>query len=274
MRLICSMANSFIAYIDESGDDGLNPDNYRVAGRRGGSSHWLTIGATVWRSSRDLDAVQWAKAIRKQLPEQRRSKPLHFKDLEHAQRVMAIDGLRSQPMRAIAVIANKPVIPEGTYTQPHQLYHYMCRYLIERISWLCRDMRPEVPEGDGRVKIVFSRRRAMNYDDFQDYMQRLKDANDPSIRIHWPVIDVAAIEAEDHGSRFGLQIADLVISGLTAALEPDMYGNVEPRFARMLRPIIYRRQGNFLSYGAKIVPQPETIPLSEQQQEFLEIFGS
>ena len=123
------------------------------------------------------------------------------------------------------------------------------------------------------MKIVFSRRRAMNYDDFQAYIQRLKDANDPDIRIHWPVIDIAAIEAQDHGSRFGLQIADLVTSGITAALEPDYYGNVEARFARMLKPVVYNRSNNYLSYGAKLVPPAEQIPLSEQQNEFVEIFG-
>lgn len=266
------MAHSFIAYIDEAGDDGLNPDKYRVPGRGGGSSHWLTIGATLWRYNRDLDAVQWAKAIKAQLPQQKQHKPLHYKELDHAQRVMAITGLCDRPMRAVAVIANKPVIPDGTYTQKHQLYHYMCRYLLERISWLCRDLRPTVPEGDGRVKIVFSRRRAMNYDDFQAYIQRLKDSLDPKIRIHWPVIDIPAIEAEDHGSRFGLQIADLVMSGITAALEPDFYGNVEPRFARMLKPVVYNKGGKYLSYGAKMVPNADAIPLTEQQKEFLEIY--
>lgn len=267
------MAHSFIAYIDEAGDDGLNPDKYRIPGRGGGSSHWLTIGATVWRQSRDLDAVQWAKAIRDRLPQQKRLKPLHFKDLDHPQRVMAIDGLSKCPIRAVAVIANKPIIPDGTYIQKHQLYHYMCRYLLERLSWLCRDMRPYVPEGDGRLKIVFSRRRAMNYDDFQAYIQRLKDANDPDIRIHWPVIDIPAIEAQDHGSRFGLQIADLVMSGMTAALEPDFYGNVEPRFARMLKPVIYHRGQNYMSYGTKMVPPSEQIPLSDQQREFVNLFS-
>ena len=57
------MTYSFIAYIDEAGDDGLT-GRYRVSGKGGGSSHWLIIGAPVWRLSRDLDAAQWTKAIR------------------------------------------------------------------------------------------------------------------------------------------------------------------------------------------------------------------
>jgi Protein of unknown function (DUF3800) len=265
------MAHSFIAYIDEAGDEGLG--KYRQPGIRGGASHWLTLGATVWRYSRDLDAVQWAKGIVQQLPEQRHGKPLHFMELNHQQRVMAIQSLCGRPFRSIAVIANKPVIPEGIYTARNQLYQYLCRYLIERISWLCRDMRPQVPEGDGRVKIVFSRKRTMDYDDFQAYMRLLWEAAQPDIRIHWPVIDIDGIEAHDHGARFGLQLADLVTSGLTAALEPDFYGNVEARYARMLKPQVYCREKNFMSYGTKMFPPAGQLQLSEQQQEFIKIFG-
>jgi len=266
------MAHSFIAYIDEAGDEGLT-GKYRTPGNRGGSSHWLTIGATVWRQSRDLDAVRWARAIIDQLPEQKRGNPLHFMDLNHAQRIMTINGIRGKPFRITAVIANKPVIPEGTYTEKNQLYHYMCRYLLERISWLCRDFRPQVPEGDGRVKLVFSRKRTMNYQDFRDYIQHLRNKDDPEIQIHWPVIDIEGIEAWDHGARLGLQLADLATSGLTAALEPDFYGNVEPRFARTLKPRVYNRNGNYMSYGTKMVPPADNLELTEQQQEFVQIFS-
>lgn len=266
------MAHSFIAYVDEAGDEGLS-GKYRQPGRGGGASHWLTLGATVWRQSRDLDALRWAKSIIAQLPQQRRSKPLHFMDLMHEQRVMAISTLAGEPFRCICVLAYKPIIPNGTYTKKSQLYHYLCRYLIERISWLCRDLRPDVPEGDGRVKIVFSRKRSMDYEDYREYMLLLRAMDDPDIRIHWPVIDIDGIEAADHGSRFGLQIADLVTSGITTALEPDFYGNVEPRFARMLKPHVYCRNKNYLSYGAKLVPGADKLDLNPQQAEFLEIFG-
>lgn len=266
------MTHSYIAYLDEAGDEGLG-GQYRAPGIAGGASHWLTLGATVWRYSRDLDATQWANAIIDQLPVQKRRKPLHFMEMNHAQKVMAVQLLCGKPFRSVAVIANKPIIPSGVYTDRNQLYQYLCRYLIERISWLCRDMRPVVPEGDGRVKIIFSRKRTMDYDDFQSYMHLLHDMADPEIRIHWPVIDIDGIEARDHGSRRGLQLADIVTSGVTAALEPDFYGNVERRYARLLKPQVYCRGKNYLSYGAKLVPGIDKLELSEQQKEFLKIFG-
>lgn len=264
------MAHSFIAYIDESGDEGLS-GKWREPGRGGGSSHWLTIGATVWRLSRELDAVRWGTAILDQIPRQGKRKPLHFMELDHPQRIMAIKGICGKPLRITTVIANKTVIPAGTYTERNQLYHYMCRYLIERISWLCRDYRPQVPEGDGRVKLVFSRKRTMNYQDFRDYVQHLHDMDEPT-EIHWPVIDIEGIDAYDHGSRIGLQLADLAVSGITAALEPDFYGNVECRFARSLKPRIYARNGNYMSYGTKMVPPADQIELTDQQEEFVALF--
>lgn len=252
------MAHSYIAYIDESGDDGL-PGHFRNPGGEGGPSHWLSIGATVWRHSRDLDMAACAKEIIAKLPARKRHKPLHFKDLDHAQRVMAVTHLAPRKFRTTGVFAHKPVIPEGIYIEKNQLYHYMTRYLIERLSWLCRDLRKTVPEGDGKVKIVFSRRGGMDYQDFQNYLHILRGTDDPDIQIHWPVIDIEAVQAMDHASRYGLQLADLAISGLRSALEFDAYGNLEPRFAEILKSRVYERQGNYLSYGAKLVPTAERI---------------
>lgn len=240
---------------------------------KGGASIWLTIGAVVWRFSRDLDAVQWAKAIQAQMPPQKRNKPLHFADMNHTQRIMAIDGLCGRPMRITAVIANKPAIPPGIYVEKNQLYHYMSRYLLERLSWICRDMRKDVPEGDGRIKIIFARRGGMSTIDFKNYLNILKNSNDPEIQIHWPVIDIDGIEAHDQPAKFGLQMADIAISGLTWALEPDLYGNCEPRYARALKANIYHRGNNYRSYGTKLVPKAEQLPQTKELSEFLEIFG-
>jgi len=230
------------------------------------------VGAVVWRYSRDLDAVRWAQEISGQLSQQRSRGPLHFTDFDHGQRVMAINTLAGKPFRLVCVIANKPIIPAGTYTEKNQLYHYMCRYLIERISWLCRDNRRHVPEGDGRVKIIFARRGGMSYPDFRAYMQRLRDSDDPDIQIHWPVIDIDGIEAHDQSAKYGLQLADLAVSGLTWGLERDYYGNCESRYARVLKPHVYNRGGNYFSYGAKIVPARERLTFTDQQQEFVRLF--
>lgn len=257
------MPHSFIAYIDESGDDGL-VGRFRQPGGDGGPSHWLGIGATVWRISRDLDMVGVARDIIGRLPQRKQGKPLHFTELDHAQRVMAVSRLAEHAVQIATVFSYKPIIPAGVYVEKNQLYHYMTRYLIERLSWMCRDYRKYVPEGDGRVKIVFSRRGGMNYGDFQNYLHVLRNADDPGIQIHWPVIDIDGVEAFDHGQRYGLQLADLAVGGLRTAIEFDLYGNVEPRFAELLKRRVYARKGNFLSYGAKVVPTCDEIAAYKQ----------
>jgi hypothetical protein len=103
-------------------------------------------------------------------------------------------------------------------------------------------------------------------------VNHLKAEDDPEIRIHWPVIDIEGIDSFDQASRFGLQLADLAISGVCNALEPDFYGNCEPRFSRMLKWNVYERNRNFLSYGAKLVPSSDKIQGSPALAEFLEIF--
>lgn len=56
------MASSFIAYVDESGDEGFT---FNADGT--GSSRWLVLSAAVFRRSNDLAAVNALKAARSRL---------------------------------------------------------------------------------------------------------------------------------------------------------------------------------------------------------------
>ena len=105
------------------------------------------------RKSNSLEAVGWRNEILGKA--QKGGKELHFVNLNHGQRVVAAQCLSEKPVRITSVLAAKKHIHGGLYTDKNQLYFYMARYLVERISWLCRDMRPRVPEGNGQVGIVF-----------------------------------------------------------------------------------------------------------------------
>ena len=244
---------------------------WHTAFSHGGSSRWLVLSALVFRQTYSLEAVAWRDEISTQMPE-RKSRDLHFKNLNHSQRVVAVQSLASRPVRVISVLAAKEPIPPGVYVEKNQLYFYMTRYLIERISWLCRDLRPHVPEGDGRVAITFSRRGGMSYTAFQEYLRRLQRAQDVDVRIHWPVVDIDAVRALDHSRNASLQLADTAASAFAASVEPDRYGNCELRYAELLKPVTYHRQKNYLSYGVKLVPRPEDCRLNAQQLKSLAIW--
>lgn len=261
------MTHSFVALIDESGDDGLG--KFREPGQQGGQTSWLVISACVYRASRETEVVGWRDSILAKMPE-KKSRVLHFENLNHQQRIVAAQSVGEFPLRVMSVISNKRTIEQGIYTQKNQLYFYLTRYLIERISWFCRDNRPPVGE-NGQVKITFSRRGGMSYPDFRDYLLRLKQ--DAAVKIHWPAIDIDGIKAQDHSARAGLQIADIVASSFACGIEPDRYGNCESRYAESLRRVTYRRNRNFLSYGVKLVPRlAEMPPLSVEQARFVELF--
>jgi hypothetical protein len=263
------MPHNFVAYIDESGDDGLK--KIREPGKSGGASAWLTISACLFRQTHTLDAVTWRDEISAALPE-KKSRILHFVDLNHNQKVVVAQIISKKPLRALSVLAAKKPIPENIYKEKNQLYFYMTRYLIERLSWLCRDLRPKVPEGDGRVAVTFSRRGGMSYDDFRTYLRRLKADADDEVKIHWPVIDIDSVDARDHSGNASLQLADAIASSFGAAVEPDKYGNCESRYAEILKPVTYDRKGNYLSYGVKIVPRFEECGLSDQQLRFISLY--
>ncbi|MBI2714071.1 MAG: DUF3800 domain-containing protein [Rhizobiales bacterium] len=261
------MSHSFVALIDESGDDGLG--KFREPGQQGGQTSWLVISACVYRIKREREVVGWRDSILAKMPE-KKGRVLHFEGLTHQQRIVAAQSVGQFPLRLMSVLSNKRTIEPGTYTQKNQLYFYLTRYLIERISWFCRDEKAGAGES-GQVKIIFSRRGGMSYPDFREYLLRLRQ--DPTVKIHWPVIDIDGIRAEDHSTRAGLQIADIITSSIASGIEPDRFGNCETRYAESLRRVTYRRNKNYFSYGVKLVPKlADMPPLSAEQMRFIDLY--
>lgn len=141
---------SFIAYIDESGDEGFvfNEDG-------SGSSRWFVLSAAVIREADDLQMVSGLKEVRELLKKPPRT-PLHFVDLKHEQRVPYARRVGALPIRILSVLIHKPLItePEKFQNTKYLLYRYATRMLLERISWLCRDQR-KAGEGDGFSEVIF-----------------------------------------------------------------------------------------------------------------------
>lgn len=244
---------SFRIYIDESGEEGFvfNPDGT-------GSSRWLVISAVITRRENDLVVVRLMDKIRAILHRPLRQ-PLHFYKLEHSQRVAysrEIGGAAAS-LRTISILVHKPSIaePERFRSQKHLLYRYVCRFLLERVSWLCRDHRkPGV--GDGRAEVIFSNRSQMSYDTIRDYFNKLRatPSDEINITIDWSVIDPDLIRAVDHSQLAGLQVANAVASSLYQAVNPNSYGDVEEKYARLLLPTAYRHKKTLLGYGVKFWP--------------------
>ncbi|MBY0407846.1 MAG: DUF3800 domain-containing protein [Rickettsiales bacterium] len=163
----------------------------------------------------------------------------------------------------------------SSYTNKNELYYEVTRHLVERLSWMCKGMRKVVPEGNGKAKIIFSRRGGIDYEDLQRYFRALqeKEERDNTAEIYWPVIDIEGIEAQDHSKLAGLQIADCISSAFRMAVDPDEFGNCEPRYAEQLKVNTYSNHKGSLHIGLKPIPDLLAMTLNVEQRRFFEGFA-
>jgi len=243
------MSIGFRVYIDESGDEGFV---FSSPGQ--GSSRWFVLSAVVTRAENDLETVKLVDHVRQHLRRQPRSE-LHFRKLKHDHRLPYLDAIAKAKLRTVNLLIQKTSIqePEKFQAEKHLLYRYAARYLLERVSWLCRDARRD-PSATAHV--TFSNRSSMSYTELTDYLKLLKDkTNEFGVRIDWTVVDCDQIEARTHDSLMGLQIADAVASSFFFGVEKSQFGFTEPRYALMLQPVVYRHEGTYFGYGIKLWPR-------------------
>lgn len=256
---------SFVAYIDESGDTGFS---FRPGGK--GSSEWLILSAIVVHKAYDHAMVTEVKAIKSALSK----KPdavLHFADCKnHEHKVMICERMAKIKMRAFSMLAHKPSLALGDQKEHGDvLYRYLCRLLLERISWYCRDYR-QPGKGNGTAELLFSNRTRMSYSDLTVYARYLRDVEDT--RIHWAALDAANVKAVPAPEKAGLQVADFVASATYKAVTRNAWGHVEPRYLQMMKECFYRRGGKILSYGVKCYPDLEKIKPSNPEVSIFEGF--
>lgn len=129
-------------------------------------------------------------------------------------------------------------------------------FSLERVSWYCRDHKLPSDSGNGGAEIFFSNRSGMNYQEMKEYFNHLKVQTKISdIRIDWNLINPESIYAYSPGKLMGLQIADAVASSFYYAVQPSRYDYTEHRYACMLKPVVYHRQGRYVGYGLKFWPR-------------------
>jgi len=241
------MTSEFVVYVDESGDEGFK----FLDGERG-SSRWLALSAVVVRKSNDLSLVALMKEARKIL-----GKPdkyaLHFRDLKHEMRVPYASLIGAAPIKSVSILVHKPSIknPENFQQEPHKLYRYLTRLLLERVSWLCRD---NAKNNGCKADMIFSNRSAMSYDDLKDYLNLLlkTSAISNDINIDWSVISRDRVKAINHEKMAGLQIADAVATSVFYAVNKTQYSQIEDRYLRSIKKTLYRNKGRVDGYGLKV----------------------
>lgn len=126
------------------------------------------------------------------------------------------------------------------------------------------------------VKIVFSRRGNTDYKTMKDYLILMRDGKEvmwQARKIVWDVLDIDSIAVENHSKWAGLQIADCITSAFFNAIEPNVYGNYEPTYAKLLKPrLIKTAWGSHAGGGLTPVPSLQKCNADAEQTAFFNWF--
>jgi hypothetical protein len=173
-------------------------------------------------------------------------------------------------------LSHKVTIPgspwEATFKKKGHLYNYLLRWLLERITEVCRRRGGD----NASISIVFSRRANTDYITMKEYFTLMKDGRElmPQYRrIDWTIIDIENISVENHSKWAGLQIAACVTSAFFLALEPNTYGNYEHTYAKLLRErLLKSHDGHYLDCGITPVPSRAKCQANAEQNAFFDWF--
>ncbi|MBM2575259.1 DUF3800 domain-containing protein [Jannaschia sp. Os4] len=274
---------SYVAYIDEAGDDGLR--RVRPIDSHG-SSEWLVVSAVVVRASRENEVKDWVSDIRDGLWRYNRA-TLHFKDLNENKRLFVCDQLAGLNARYFVVCSNKKNMRGYQNPLAEQVpsqcwfYNWMTRLLLERVTDFVA-WRSEVDFGEPqKVKIEFSNRGGLSYSQMKAYWRWISYQGENTFlrfgRINWDAIDYELAKVYPHYDRAGLQLADVVASAFFKAVDKYNTGSCDPRFAAKLQPRMARfrdRPANSPSgYGVKLMPSLKGARLLPEQEQIFRYYG-
>lgn len=164
--------------------------------------------------------------------------------------------LANQPVRIAQVALHKPSMM-GSFTRANhkEEYQYLCKFIIERISWIVRDSAAKMGLSDTKCELVFSAQQMYSYDDLCEYLDRIKAGRDRyNCSAEWQYVD-ETIRVIPHANEQPIHLADVVASALHKAIEPKKHGMTDDRFQRNLAPAVYRKNGT--QYGVKLFPSKE-----------------
>ena len=271
------MAPSFIAYVDESGNDGYSRDGIIRP-----DHEWFILGGTIALADQADTQAEAIIGGLETLTNSAYHRPLHFANMKtHNAKIAYARLIGNSELTVICICVHKPSIPSNSAlrTTPF-LYHYCSRLLAERISWFCRDRRPKHDTNDGTLAMVFSEKKMFKYEGISDYFTKILDPNYVSpisvmpVSIHPGIIIPGQISASVHESFLGLQIADAAVSCFGSSLN-SVWNERESRYLEMIERRIYRlgAAASVTSYGAKIYPNITGLPIMKEKyiNKFLQI---
>lgn len=220
-------ATKCTVYIDEAGDLGY---------QRG--TQWFILSAVVV-DKEDEPIIRGKMA---QIKSRLNVNEIHLRKItDFYRRAYIVQELNSEHFTYTNVITDTSKLNLTMASSASTAYNYICRMLIERVSWFLRDTNRF---GD----IVLSARGTSRDGELIEYIQEKL--------IPYPDNQIAAgvfgkISAKTAASWDMLQLADVCATTMFLTYEKNGWGFCTPCFSKTLKGHIYERAGNFESYGLK-----------------------
>lgn len=240
-----------------------------------GQSRWLLLGGILVREENDLELPRWRDEMLGKFPA-RKTAMLHFRNLNHSQKVATCDYFAGKPFGICCVCSNKVTLVDNEiwfkrFKQKGYLYNYLTRYLLERITSSLRTIADQSGQ-KVELRVIFSRRPNTDYQSMREYLLLMRDGLErikPVRSIDWSVFSPDDIKVENHRLWAGLQLADVATSATAAGLEPNTYGHYEPRYGLLLAKRYLATRKSILNSGLTLLPPIGSCPLDDAQRKFV-----
>lgn len=223
-------------HVDETGDRGFGPR----------ASSVFCLAACVFRHSkahvvtramRDLNAALGRENVPMHAREHLRS---HDRKMEACERLGALRGT----VRLVYVVLPKQLLNSESYLRdPVGAYNYPVKFLLERVSWLAREVGCP-------ARVTLAAVRGLAPGQIRTYVNRLY--RNPSLSgVEWPWLTppLSFVPAQQ---RVGLQWADIAAMALHQAIvpKPSPPRRVEAAYMNALAPAVWGKR-ELESYAVK-----------------------
>jgi hypothetical protein len=273
------MSCGFVAYIDESGDDGLARVQPIDAG---GSSEWFVLSAVVVRESRENEVGRWQRDILKSFGYTQRP-DIHYRKLTEGRKRLACQYIARQPLRIFVFMSNKKNMRgysnKRCAEEPYYFYWWCSRILLERVTKFCASASKSLYGEYRPVKMVFAQRGGMAYPRLLAYLGLLQHQSSggnlfiTAGDLNWRVVDLDQIYNIAAKNEAGLQLADVAAGAFYEAVNREKRTGPDATYAKLLFPRLYKERNLILGNGLKPMPALWQAKLDPSQREIFELAG-
>lgn len=264
-------------YIDEAGDPGAKDGLRYLSGRH----EWLTMGATVLRTSREADIVGWIKELR-DLANARQAGALHYNQVHLLRREVLCAKLATKPIRGFVFASHKSNLRAyfnprlGKMIDGNRLYNWCFRLLLERLTAWAEQWQTTVHGRLEPLRIIIAE-RGHDFEHFDAYIDKLRwQREHGQLFLKGPGLSSTHLDrkywsVERMNSNAGLQLADTVASAFYQAAN-SASPTFDPSPAKALQPIMVGRD-RAMNNGVTLWPLPKQAAIPDDARPIFEAYG-